>query len=176
MAKPMIEELRERKRRLYEGGGAERVAKQHAAGKMTARRCTEFGMQDKELAADGVVTGHGTVEGRLIHVGEPGLHRRGRRRGRGPQRQDRRDDEGLPQDRKPVRLRERLRRRAHPGGHRQSRRLRPVFFHNTLLSGVVPQVSLICGPCAGGAAYSPALTDFIIQTRHARRCSSPGPP
>ena len=43
-----------------------------------------------------------------------------------------------------------------------------VFFHNTLLSGVVPQISLICGPCAGGAAYSPALTDFIIQTRHAQ--------
>jgi hypothetical protein len=48
-----------------------------------------------------------------------------------------------------------------------------VFFHNTLLSGVVPQISLICGPCAGGAAYSPALTDFIIQTKARRGCSSP---
>jgi acetyl-CoA carboxylase carboxyltransferase component len=82
MAKPMIEELRETQRRLYEGGGAERVAKQHAAGKMTARerlaelydqdtfqethpflkhRCTAFGMQNKELPGEGVVTGYGLV-------------------------------------------------------------------------------------------------------------------
>jgi methylmalonyl-CoA carboxyltransferase large subunit len=89
MAKPMIEELRERKRRLYEGGGAERVAKQHAAGKMTARerlaelydqdtfqethpflkhRCTLFGMEGKELPADGVVTGGGSVGGRGVYL------------------------------------------------------------------------------------------------------------
>ena len=50
-----------------------------------------------------------------------------------------------------------------------------VFYNNVMLSGTVPQISIICGPCAGGAAYSPALTDFIIQTQQARRCSLPGP-
>jgi propionyl-CoA carboxylase beta chain len=50
-----------------------------------------------------------------------------------------------------------------------------IFYHNTLLSGVVPQISVIAGPCAGGAAYSPALTDFVIMIENTRTCSSPGP-
>jgi methylmalonyl-CoA carboxyltransferase large subunit len=184
-----IAELKERKRVLHLGGGQKRIDKQHEAGKLTAReridvlldpetfqerngfarhRCTEFGMQDKELAADGVVTGHGTVEGRLIHVASQDFTVAG-------------GAAGEVHSDKIVEMMKASLKTGSPfvfvndsGGARIQEGIDSlgaygrVFFHNTLLSGVVPQVSLICGPCAGGAAYSPALTDFIIQTRHAR--------
>ena len=126
-------------------------------------------MAGKEFPADGVVTGCATVDGRLIHLASQDFTV-GRRRGRrGAQRQDRRDDAGVAEDR--------LARSSSstiPGGARVQEGIDSlagygrVFFNNVMLSGAVPQISLICGPCAGGAAYSPALTDFIIQTKQAQ--------
>ena len=171
------------------GGGIERIAKQRAAGKLSARervdtlldpnsfqeqngfashRCTHFGMEKKELAADGVVTGCGTIEGRLVHLASQDFTVAGGAAGevhcdKIVEMMDSSLKTGSPfvfiNDSGGARIQEGIDSLAGYGR---------VFFHNTLLSGVVPQISLICGPCAGGAAYSPALTDFIIQTKHAQ--------
>jgi methylmalonyl-CoA carboxyltransferase large subunit len=184
-----IEELRGKKEALLLGGGAERIAKQKAAGKLTAReridqlvdvgsfqernafahhRCTHFGMDKKDFAAEGVVTGAGTVNGRLVHVAsQDGTVAGG---AAGEVHSDKIVEmmlaslkTGSPfifiNDSGGARIQEGINSLAAYGR---------VFFQNTMLSGVVPQISLICGPCAGGAVYSPALTDFVIQTRQAR--------
>jgi methylmalonyl-CoA carboxyltransferase large subunit len=181
--------LRERLRILELGGGPTRIEKQHASGKLTAReriaaladpdsfvernafarhRCTDFGMADKELPADGVVTGSAAVGGRLVHVASQDFTVAG-------------GAAGEVHSDKIVEMMKASLKTGSPfvfindsGGARIQEGIDSlaaygrVFFHNTLLSGVVPQISLICGPCAGGAAYSPALTDFIIQTKKAR--------
>jgi methylmalonyl-CoA carboxyltransferase large subunit len=184
-----IRTLREKRRIVELGGGTERIDKQHAAGKLTARerialladpdsfternafarhRCTDFGMADKELPADGVVTGSAAVDGRLVHLASQDFTVAGG--AAGEVHADKIVDmmkaslkTGSPfvfiNDSGGARIQEGIDSLAAYGR---------VFFHNTLLSGVVPQVSLICGPCAGGAAYSPALTDFVIQTKAAR--------
>ena len=184
-----LEELRGRKDALLLGGGEERIARQHAAGKLTAReriaklidpesfqernafahhRCTVFGMDKKDFAAEGVVTGAGTVDGRLVHVAsQDGTVAGGAA--------------GEVHSDKIVEMMQASLKTGSPfifindsGGARIQEGINSlaaygrVFFTNTMLSGVVPQISLICGPCAGGAVYSPALTDFIIQTRQAR--------
>mgnify|MGYP006268106355 CR=1 FL=1 len=185
----MIDELRGKKTQLEQGGGPERIEKQHAAGKLTARerldalldegsfleiggfakhRCTNFGMENKDLPADGVVTGGGTVDNRQIYVASQDFTVAG-------------GAAGEVHSDKIVDMMKQSLKTGSPfvfvndsGGARIQEGIDSlgaygrVFYHNTLLSGVVPQVSLICGPCAGGAAYSPALTDFIIQTRHAQ--------
>jgi methylmalonyl-CoA carboxyltransferase large subunit len=185
----LIRELHKRRAANALGGGAERIAKQKAAGKLSARervatlldpesfqeqygfashRCTHFGMDKKELAADGVVTGCGTVNGRLVHLASQDFTVAGGAAGevhsdKVVEMMDAALKTGSPfvfiNDSGGARIQEGIDSLAAYGR---------VFFHNTLLSGVVPQISLICGPCAGGAAYSPALTDFIIQTRHAQ--------
>jgi methylmalonyl-CoA carboxyltransferase large subunit len=185
----LIRELHERRSANALGGGADRIAKQKAAGKLSARervaalvdsdsfqeqygfashRCTHFGMEKKELAADGVVTGCGTVNGRLVHLASQDFTVAGGAAGevhsdKVVEMMDASLKTGSPfvfiNDSGGARIQEGIDSLAAYGR---------VFFHNTLLSGVVPQISLICGPCAGGAAYSPALTDFIIQTRHAQ--------
>lgn len=181
--------LRERRVALQLGGGAERIEKQHASGKMTAReriaalvdegsflernafarhRCTDFGMAGKDLPADGVVTGAAAVGGRLVHLASQDFTVAG-------------GAAGEVHSDKIVEMMKASLKTGSPfvfindsGGARIQEGIDAlaaygrVFFHNTLLSGVVPQISLICGPCAGGAAYSPALTDFVIQTRAAR--------
>jgi methylmalonyl-CoA carboxyltransferase large subunit len=184
-----IDALREKRGAVELGGGAKRIEKQHASGKLTAReriaalsdhesfvernafakhRCTDFGMGGKDLPADGVVTGSAAVGGRLIHVASQDFTVAG-------------GAAGEVHSDKIVEMMKASLKTGSPfvfindsGGARIQEGIDSlaaygrVFFHNTLLSGVVPQVSLICGPCAGGAAYSPALTDFIIQTKSAR--------
>jgi len=184
-----IAELNQRKTELHKGGGDDRIAKQHKAGKLTARerieglvdtdsfqelyafaqhRCNFFGMDKKDLPADGVVTGAGAVDGRLIHLASQDFTVAG-------------GAAGEIHCEKIVEMMKASLKTGSPfvyvndsGGARVQEGIDSlngygrVFYHNTLLSGVVPQISMICGPCAGGAAYSPALTDFIIQTRQAQ--------
>jgi len=184
-----INTLQEKRAQIKAGGGKTRVEKQHAAGKMTARervdqlldresfqeiglfaehRSTYFGMADKQLPADGVVTGVGTIDGRLVHMASQDFTVAG-------------GAAGEVHCQKIVEMMELSLKTGSPfilvndsGGARVQEGINSlsgygqVFYHNVMLSGTVPQVSLICGPCAGGAAYSPALTDFIIQTRKAQ--------
>jgi methylmalonyl-CoA carboxyltransferase 12S subunit len=187
-SKENISALVQTKERLKEGGGPERAAKQHAEGKLTARerlktlldkdtfqeiglfaqhRATLFGMAGKPLPADGVITGSGSMEGRTVHVASQDFTVAGGSAGEvhGYKIADTMKcslNTGSPfifiNDSGGARVQEGV---GSLSGYAR------VFYHNTLLSGVVPQISLICGPCAGGAAYSPALTDFIIQTRYA---------
>ncbi|MFO7607833.1 MAG: carboxyl transferase domain-containing protein, partial [Candidatus Krumholzibacteriia bacterium] len=196
MAKSKIEDLRERKRRLYLGGGEERIAKQHAAGKRTARerlaqlydpdtftethpfmqhRCTAFGMAGKELPGEGVVTGYGLVDGRPVYAASQDFTVAGGAVGEATARKiaDLQDDAmktGDPivfiNDSGGARIQEGVDSLAGYGD---------IFYRNIKASGVVPQISVISGPCAGGAAYSPALTDFIVQVRHEGQMYITGP-
>ena len=191
-ATPIEERIRRlRKNRLRQslGGGAERIEKQHASGKLTAReridlmldpgtfqesglfaqhRATLFGMSGKDIPADGVVTGAGQIYGRPVHIASQDFTVAGG--SAGEVHCDKVADmmkaslkTGTPfvfiNDSGGARVQEGV---ASLAGYAR------VFYNNVMLSGAVPQVSLICGPCAGGAAYSPALTDFIIQTRYAQ--------
>jgi methylmalonyl-CoA carboxyltransferase large subunit len=174
---------------LETGGGNERIEKQHASGKLTARervaklvdtgsfqeiglfaqhRSTYFGMAGKEMPADGVVTGCAQVDGRLVHLACQDFTVGGG--SAGETHNDKCVDmmklslkTGSPfvfiNDSGGARVQEGIDSLAGYGR---------VFYNNVMLSGVVPQISLICGPCAGGAVYSPALTDFVIQTAQAR--------
>lgn len=184
-----IQELKEKRARLMEGGGKEKLEKQRSGGKLTARerveklvdpgsfqesglfaqhRCTHFGMAGKELPADGVVVGAGQVDGRLIHLASQDFTVSG-------------GSVGEIHANKIVDMMQLSLKTGTPfvmindsGGARVQEGIDSlagygrVFYNNVMLSGVVPQISLICGPCAGGAAYSPALTDFIIQTKAAQ--------
>ncbi len=184
-----IQELEKKKEHLRLGGGKDRIEKQHKDGKLSARerierltdtgsfqevgmfaqhRATSFGMAGKELAADGVVTGAATVDGRLIHLASQDFGVAG-------------GSAGEVHSDKVVEMMKMSLKTGSPfvfindsGGARVQEGIDSlagyarVFYSNTMLSGSVPQISLICGPCAGGAAYSPALTDFIIQTRVAQ--------
>ena len=184
-----MRELTRAKERLQLGGGAERLEKQHSSGKLTARErlallldrksfresglfakhnARLFGMDGKELPADGVVTGRGRVAGRLVHVASQDFTVAGGSAGEvhGSKIADTMKGSlktGSPfifiNDSGGARVQEGV---ASLAGYAR------IFYQNVMLSGVVPQISLICGPCAGGAAYSPALTDFIIQTRDAQ--------
>ena len=180
-----IGELREKRAKIELGGGQERIDKQHAAGKLSARerveklvdrdsfqeiglfaqhRATSFGMTDKPMPADGVVTGSATVDGRLIHLASQDFTVAG-------------GAAGEVHSKKIADMMQLSLKTGSPfvfindsGGARVQEGIDSlsgygrVFYNNVVLSGTVPQISLICGPCAGGAAYSPALTDFIIQT------------
>jgi methylmalonyl-CoA carboxyltransferase large subunit len=184
-----IAELRQRKAELHQMGGDRRIERQHAQDKLTARervgvlcdegsfqemygfakhRATDFGMAEKDVPADGVVTGAGTVDGRMIHLASQDFTSMG-------------GAVGEVHANKIVEMAQAALKSGSPfvlindsGGARVQEGIDAlagygrIFYHNTLLSGVVPQISLICGPCAGGAAYSPALTDFIIQTRQSQ--------
>lgn len=184
-----LAELQEKREQLYQGGGPERIEKQHQQGKLTARerlerlidpdtfqefslfarhRCTNFGMDQQELPADGVVTGAAKVDGRLVHVASQDFTVFGGSAGeihcnKIVEAMQASLKTGTPfvfiNDSGGARVQEGV---DSLGGYGR------VFYANVELSGVVPQISLICGPCAGGAAYSPALTDFIIQTRQAQ--------
>jgi methylmalonyl-CoA carboxyltransferase large subunit len=184
-----IELLRRRREELALGGGADRIAKQHEAGKLTARerverlvdpdgfqevagfaqhRATLFGMAGKELPADGVVTGVGIIGGRQVHLASQDFTVGGGAAGE------------IHSDKIAEMMKQSLKTGTpfvfinDSGGARVQEGIDSlsgygrVFHQNVMLSGSVPQISLICGPCAGGAAYSPALTDFIIQTRQAQ--------
>ncbi len=187
--KALVDDLRLKKQQLQQGGGAERLAKQNQQGKLTARervrllvdegtfeefglfaqhRQVNFGMAGKEIPADGVVTGAATVDGRLVHLASQDFTVMGGSAGevhslKVAEAMNRSLKTGSPfvfiNDSGGARVQEGI---DSLSGYGQ------VFYANVLLSGAVPQIALICGPCAGGAAYSPALTDFIIQTRQAQ--------
>ncbi len=169
-----------------EGGGQERIDKQHQAGKLTARerlallldpgsfvemdkfvvhRASEFGMAEKKILGDGVVTGHGKVDGRLVFVfAQDFTVFGGSLSGAYAQKickvMDAAMRVGAPilglNDSGGARIQEGV---ESLGGYAD------IFLRNTLASGVVPQISLILGPCAGGAVYSPAITDFIVMAK-----------
>jgi len=184
-----IQDLRKRRERVLEGGGADKLTKMRKSGKLTARdrvetlvdrdsfqetglfaqhRATFFGMDGKEMAADGVVTGAASIGGRIVHLASQDFTVAG-------------GSAGEVHSTKVAEIMQQSLKTGSPfvfindsGGARVQEGIdalagyAKVFFSNVMLSGAVPQVSLICGPCAGGAAYSPALTDFIIQTRAAQ--------
>ncbi len=181
-----IEDLRRKRAGIMQGGGKERIAKQHGAGKLTAReridklvdqtsfqeigifahhRSTYFGMAEKEVPADGVITGCAEVDGRTVHLASQDFTVLG-------------GAAGEVHCSKIVEMMQLSLKTGSPfifindsGGARVQEGIDSlagyarVFYHNVMLSGTVPQIAIICGPCAGGAAYSPALTDFIIQTK-----------
>jgi methylmalonyl-CoA carboxyltransferase large subunit len=184
-----VAELRERRDQAMAGGGKDKLEKHRQSGKLTAReridalvdpdsfeenglfaqhRSTLFGMADKELAADGVVTGPASVNGRLIHLASQDFTVAG---GSAGEIHSTKVAEAMMQSLKTgspfVFINDSGGARVQEGIDSLSG-YGKVFYTNVMLSGAVPQISLICGPCAGGAAYSPALTDFIIQTRQAQ--------
>ena len=178
------------------GGGEKRVEKQHASGKKTAReriallldpgsfveldqfvthRCTNFGMETKELPGEGVVTGYGTVEGRLVYAFAQDFTVEGGSLGEMHAAkiikvQDLAMKMGAPivclNDSGGARIQEAVDALAGYG---------KIFFKNTLASGVIPQISCIMGPCAGGAVYSPALTDWIFMVKKTSQMFITGP-
>jgi methylmalonyl-CoA carboxyltransferase 12S subunit len=185
----LVEGLRLKRQQIELGGGLDRLAKQTQQGKLTAReriaalvdeqsfeefglfaqhRQMNFGLAGKEIPADGVVTGAASVNGRLVHLASQDFTVMG-------------GSAGEVHSLKVADVMQRSLKTGSPfvfindsGGARVQEGIDSlsgygqVFYTNVLLSGAVPQISLICGPCAGGAAYSPALTDFIIQTRQAQ--------
>ena len=181
-----IRHLRELRRQAREGGGAERVAKQHEAGKPTARerldllldensfhelgmfvthRASDFGLAERRYLGDGVVTGYGTIDGRLVFVYSQDFTVYGGSLGRAHADkivalQDMALKNGAPliglNDSGGARIQEGV---VALGGFAD------IFLRNTLASGVVPQLSAILGPCAGGAVYSPAITDFVVMVK-----------
>jgi methylmalonyl-CoA carboxyltransferase large subunit len=184
-----IVELQEKRAALELGGGKERIARQHASGKLSAReridrlvdkesfeeiglfcrhRATYFGMAEKELPADGVVTGCASIDGRLVHLASQDFTVAG---GAAGETHCNKVAEMMAMSQKTgspfVFINDSGGARVQEGIDSLAGYAR-VFYQNVMLSGTVPQISLICGPCAGGAAYSPALTDFVIQTQHAR--------
>jgi len=181
--KEIIAELEERRKRARLGGGEKRIEAQHAKGKLTARerievfldegsfeewdmfvehRCVDFGMQDTSTPGDGVVTGYGTVNGRPVFVFSQDFTVFGGSLSESHASKickimDQAMKVGAPviglNDSGGARIQEGVDSLA---GYAE------VFQRNVLASGVVPQVSLIMGPCAGGAVYSPSMTDFIF--------------
>ncbi|MFV0429264.1 MAG: acyl-CoA carboxylase subunit beta [Arachnia sp.] len=183
-----LEQLNQARAEVEAGGGEEKLQKQRDKGKLTAReridalidagtfqeagafrrnRTTTFGMDKAFMAADGVVTGSASVMGRPIHLASQDFTVMG----------------GSAGEAHSIKVAEALNASLQTGtpfvfindsgGARVQEGIDSlsgygkVFYTNVLLSGAVPQISIISGPCAGGAAYSPALTDFIIQTRKA---------
>jgi acetyl-CoA carboxylase carboxyltransferase component len=178
-----IRELEERRKKVLEGGGPKRVAAQHEKGKMTAReridslldpgsfteidvfvehRCTDLGMDEVKAPGEGVVIGHGTIDGRVVFVFAQDFTVIGGSLGEMHSMKickamDMAVKVGAPligiNDSGGARIQEGVDALSGYGD---------IFFRNTRASGVVPQISVIMGPCAGGAVYSPALTDFTI--------------
>lgn len=178
-----VNDLRIKKERLKQGGGEDKVTKQHEAGKKTARerlallfdegsfvevdafvetRGTDFDIQKKKVAGDGVVTGYGTVDGRLVFVAAQDFTVIG-------------GSLGEMHAKKITKVMDMAMKMGAPfismndsGGARIEEGIDAlggfgdIFLRNTLASGVIPQISVILGPCAGGAVYSPAITDFVF--------------
>ncbi|MDQ7078389.1 MAG: carboxyl transferase domain-containing protein [Robiginitomaculum sp.] len=184
--KHILDELENRRALAQAGGGAARIEKQHAKGKLTARerleilldkesfeeydmfvehRCHDFGMADKTVPGDGVVTGQGTINGRLVYVFAKDFTVMG-------------GSLSLAHAQKICKVQDMALKNGAPiiglfdaGGARIQEGVdalggyAEVFQRNVLASGVIPQISVIMGPCAGGDVYSPAMTDFIFMVR-----------
>ena len=183
---PKIQELRDKKAQSRQGGGHDRILKQHEKGRLTARerldllldkgsfrevdafiehRTTDFGMDQKKILGDSVTTGWGTIENRLVYVFSQDFTVFGGSLGEVHSEKvckimDMAVRNGAPvigiNDSGGARIQEGV---VSLGGYAE------IFLRNTLASGVVPQISVIMGPCAGGAVYSPAMTDFIFMVR-----------
>lgn len=179
----LCEKLIAKREKASQGGGEKAIAKQHEKGKLTARerigkvldpgsfveldelvehRCTNFGMEKTVFPGDGVVTGYGTIEGRIVYVFSQDFTVIGGSLGEAHARKickvlDLSIQNGAPcigiNDSGGARIQEAVDALSGYGS---------IFFRNVKASGVVPQFSVIAGPCAGGAVYSPALTDFVF--------------
>jgi acetyl-CoA carboxylase carboxyltransferase component len=138
------------------------------SGCFARHRATYFGMAEKELPADGVVTGCATIDGRLVHLASQDFTVAG---GAAGETHCKKVADMMAMSLKTgspfVFINDSGGARVQEGIDSLAGYAR-VFYNNVMLSGTVPQIALICGPCAGGAAYSPALTDFVIQTEQAR--------
>ena len=191
-----IAEMERRRAAAALGGGKKRIDAQHSKGKLTARErldvlldegsfeeldtyvehnCTDFGMQDQIVPGDGIVTGSGTINGRLVYVFSQDFTVFGgslseRHAQKMMKVMDNAMKVGAPivglSDSGGARIQEGV---ASLGGYAE------VFQRNVLASGVVPQISLIMGPCAGGAVYSPAMTDFIFMVKDSSYMFVTGP-
>lgn len=191
-----IKELREKRKQAQLGGGEARIEAQHKKGKLTARerldllldpgsfkeldvfvthRTSDFGMGDKKFLGDGVVTGHGKVDGRLVYVFSQDFTVFGGSLGemfaeKVIKIMDLAMRNGAPciglNDSGGARIQEGV---LSLGGYAE------IFFRNVLASGVIPQISAIMGPCAGGAVYSPAMTDFILMVKESSHMFITGP-
>ncbi|MCG6955532.1 MAG: acyl-CoA carboxylase subunit beta [Gemmatimonadetes bacterium] len=181
-----LKKLEDLRRESEQGGGEKRLAAQHARGKLSAReridllvdegsfveldrfvthRSTDFGLDDQKILGDGVVTGYATVHGRLVYLFSQDFTVFG-------------GSLSEAHAEKIVKLQELALKNGAPivglndsGGARIQEGVvslggyADIFLRNTLASGVVPQISVVLGPCAGGAVYSPAITDFIYMVR-----------
>jgi propionyl-CoA carboxylase beta chain len=192
----ILQELDRKRAQARLGGGERRIAAQHGKGKLTARerlellldpgsfeewdmfvehRCHDFGMAEQKIPSDGVVTGYGTINGRLVFVFSQDFTVFGGSLSEAHAEKicklmDQAMKVGAPiiglNDSGGARIQEGV---ASLGGYAE------VFQRNVLASGVVPQISLIMGPCAGGAVYSPAITDFIIMVKDSSYMFVTGP-
>ena len=192
----ILERLEEMRGAARKGGGDRRIEAQHGKGKLTAReridvlcdegsfeewdmfvehRCVDFGMAEQKTPGDGVVTGHGTINGRLVFVFSQDFTVFGGSLSESHAEKickvmDQAMKVGAPviglNDSGGARIQEGV---ASLGGYAE------VFQRNVLASGVVPQLSLIMGPCAGGAVYSPAMTDFIFMVKDSSYMFVTGP-
>lgn len=194
--KDKIKELKEKREKIALGGGPERIEKQHNKGKYTAREridmlfdegsfqeigmfvehhSQDLGMDKKDIPADGVVTGHGTIDGRTVYVYAQDFTTMG-------------GSLGEMHAKKISRVMDLARKAGSPfislldsGGARIQEGVNSlkgygeIFKRNTQNSGVIPQISVILGPCAGGAVYSPAITDFVFMVDHTSKMFITGP-
>jgi propionyl-CoA carboxylase beta chain len=184
--KEVLEELEIRRGKARAGGGPKRIEAQHARGKLTARerielllddgsfeefdmyvehRCTDFGMEHTKVPGDGVVTGWGTINGRIVYVFAKDFTVFGGSLSEAHANKMIKIQDMALTNRAPIiglfdaggaRIQEGV---AALGGYGE------VFLRNVLASGVIPQISVIMGPCAGGDVYSPAMTDFIFMVK-----------
>ncbi|BDW11069.1 methylmalonyl-CoA carboxyltransferase [Polynucleobacter sp. SHI8] len=196
MMKDIIKQLEAKREQAYLGGGQKRIQAQHQKGKLTARerihllldegsfeewdmfvehRCTDFDMADESVPSDGVVTGYGMINGRLVFVFSQDFTVFGGSLSEAHAEKickimDQAMKVGAPviglNDSGGARIQEGV---ASLGGYAE------IFQRNVTASGVIPQISLIMGPCAGGAVYSPALTDFIFMVKDSSYMFVTGP-
>jgi propionyl-CoA carboxylase beta chain len=182
----LLADLEQRQAQALQGGGEQRIARQHGKGKLTARerldllldpgtfveldrfvthRATEFGLAEQQYPGDGVVTGYGRIDGRLVFGFSQDFTVFGGSLSETHAQKickimDLALRQGAPviglDDSGGARIQEGV---ASLGGYAD------IFLRNTLASGVIPQISAILGPCAGGAVYSPAITDFVFMVR-----------
>jgi propionyl-CoA carboxylase beta chain len=192
----IIEQLEAKREEARQGGGQKRIDAQHAKGKLTAReriellldpgsfeewdmfvehRCTDFGMDEHHVPGDGVVVGYGTLNGRLVFVFSQDFTVYGGSLSEAHAEKickvmDQAMKMGAPliglNDSGGARIQEGV---ASLGGYAE------VFQRNVMASGVIPQISMIMGPCAGGAVYSPAMTDFIFMVKDSSYMFVTGP-
>ncbi len=193
---PLIDKLSDMRQKASAGGGEDRIEAQHAKGKMTAReriselldpnsfreigmfvthRATGFGLEDKKFLTDGVVTGYGTINGRLVYVFSQDFTILGGSLGKAQAEKickvmDMAMKNGAPligiNDSGGARIQEGVDSLA---GYAE------IFLRNTMASGVIPQISVIMGPCAGGAVYSPAITDWVFMVKGSGNMFITGP-